>query len=359
MSTERRTHAPVTLRVPNDYTDADRLDVFVADRLPRFSRSKVQESIKEGTVTVNGQRAKKSSPVEPGDIVECRIVKPPPLGAEPEAIPLDVTYEDDDLIVVNKPAGMVVHPSYGHPSGTLVNALLHHVRSGPIRVDDLDEDDELDDEEVGLSTTNALPERSGSPVVRPGIVHRLDKDTSGLLVVAKHDVAHRRLAAQFAAHTTYRRYRALVWGHPEPAAGHVEGAIGRDPRHRKRMAVVEQGGKDAVTHYETVERLADVALLHFNLETGRTHQIRVHAQYLGHPVLGDATYGGQRIRSGGSTKSRRAFYRNLFDVMPRQALHAYALGFEHPSTGEHMRFTADVPHDMQHVVDRLRTARFG
>ncbi len=349
----RRTHDPMTLHVPAEYAGADRVDAYVAQHLPRFSRTKVQESIAAGTVTVNGQAVKKSRPVEAGDVIECRIVRPPPLGAEPEAIPLDVVYEDGDLLVVNKAAGMVVHPAAGHPSGTLVNALLHHVRSEPILVDDLDEDEELDDDDVGLSTMNALPQRAGNPVVRPGIVHRLDKDTSGLLVVAKHDIAHRRLAEQFAAHTTHRRYRALVWGHPQPPAGAIEGAIGRDPRHRKRMAVVP-GGKPAMTHYETAERLPNAALLSFRLETGRTHQIRVHARHVGHPVLGDPVYGGQRIRSGPNTKSRRAFFRNLFEAMPRQALHACALGFVHPSTGEHVRFTADLPADMQHVLARLR-----
>ncbi len=351
---ELRTGAPIRLEVPADYDGGERLDKYLARRLEEPSRAKVQRSIKAGAVTVNGADVKKSYPVEAGDEIVCRLVRRPPLGAEPEPIPLDITYEDDALLVVNKPAGMVVHPAYGHRSGTLVNALLHHVRSGPIRVED-EEDEALDEDEVGLSVVGAVPGQAGNPVVRPGIVHRLDKDTSGLLVVAKSDYAHRKLARQFKERTTRRRYLALVWGRPGPPAGRIEGAVGRDPRDRKKMAVVPEGrGKHAVTHYKTAEALAHTALLRLRLETGRTHQIRVHAQHIGHPVLGDPDYGGQRIRYGPNTRSRRAFFRNLFARMPRQALHAAALGFTHPTTGEALDFTAELPDDMQHALDRLR-----
>ncbi len=354
MTDALRTGDPVTIRVPPDYDGGDRLDAYIAERVAA-SRTKVQKSIRAGTATVNGKPEKKSYPVEPGDEIVVRLVKPPPIGAEPEAIPLDIAYEDDHLIVVNKPAGMVVHPAYGHRSGTLVNALLHHVQSEAIEVEDLDDEDDLDDDAVGLSTMNAVPAREGDPAVRPGIVHRLDKDTSGLLVVAKTDAAHRKLAAQFAAHTTRRRYLALVWGVPQPPKGMIQGAIGRDARDRKKMAVVpEDKGKSATTHYETAEAFAHTALLAFRLETGRTHQIRVHARHIGHPVLGDPQYGGQRVQSGPSTKSRRAFFANLFEEMPRQALHAQTLGFAHPATGEAVRFEAPPPEDMQHVLRRLR-----
>ena len=341
--------------VPVDYAADDRVDVYVTDRLPKASRTKVQRSIKAGDVMVNGAPTKKSYPVEPGDVISVTLTPPPPIGAEPEDLPLDVVYEDADLLVVNKAAGMVVHPAYGHRSGTLVNALLYHVGGAAIEIEGAPEDEVLDDDEVGLSMAGALPARAGDPAVRPGIVHRLDKDTSGLLVVAKHDVAHRRLAAQFAERTTRRQYLALVWGVPQPPSGTVEGNIGRDPRNRKRMAVVPAGqGKEAATHYELLDRHAHTALLGFRLETGRTHQIRVHAQHLGHPVLGDLTYGGQTIRNGPNTKSRRAFFENLFLAMPRQALHAHTLGFAHPATGEAMDFTAPLPADMQHVLTRLR-----
>jgi RluA family pseudouridine synthase len=272
--------------------------------------------------------------------------------AVPQPIPLNIVYEDDALLVVNKPADMVVHPAHGHRKGTLVNALLHHVEGQSVD----HEDENLDADELGLSMVNALPERPDNPSIRPGIVHRLDKDTSGVLVVAKTDVAHRRLAQQFKEHTTHRRYLAIVWGHPEPPLGTIEGTIGRDPHNRKRMAVVPDAkGKHAVTHYEVIERHAHTALVQFQLETGRTHQIRVHASDIHHPLLGDPTYGGQAVRYGHQGGKRRRFFEHLFERMPRQALHAHELGFTHPLTGETMQFTVDLPDDMQHVLDRLRT----
>ena len=341
----------ITVQVPDDYADEERLDKYLTRFFPQASRTKVQRSIRKGQALVNGEDIKKSYAVQGGDMIVCRLVQPPPIEAEPQSIPLNIVFEDDVLLVVNKPADMVVHPAHGHRKGTLVNALLHHVDGQTVAR----EDDDLDAEALGLSMVNALPERPGNPSIRPGIVHRLDKDTSGLLVVAKTDVAHRRLAQQFKEHTTYRRYLAIVWGHPEPPSGTIKGAIGRDPHNRKRMAVVpDEKGKAATTHYEVVEWHAHTALVQFQLETGRTHQIRVHASDIHHPLLGDPTYGGQAVRYGSQGGKRRRFFEHLFERMPRQALHAAELGFIHPMTNESMRFTADLPDDMQHVLDRLR-----
>ena len=349
------------LTVPPGYRKGERLDVYLARVLPDASRAKVQRSIKEGHVRVDGAaQTKASHSVQAGETIACTLLRPPPMEAVPEPIPLDIAYEDDSLLVVNKAAGMVVHPAYGHTSGTLVNALLYHVGGAALRFDNGDEEDEdegEDETDVRLSTVNARPASAGDPSIRPGIVHRLDKDTSGLMVVAKDDVTHAHVARQFFERTIDRRYLALVWGVPEPPVGRIEGALGRDPRDRKRMAVVPpERGKHAVTHYETAEPLAHAALLRFRLETGRTHQIRVHAQHIGHPVLGDPTYGGQTVRYGPTTGKRRAFFHNLFAVMPRQALHAYTLGFTHPRTGAVLHFTATLPDDMQHVLEQLRKA---
>jgi 23S rRNA pseudouridine1911/1915/1917 synthase len=344
----------VTFDVPAGYQAEQRLDIYLADKLANASRSKVQRGIKAGTVTVNGEvQTKVSTPVVAGDHIVCRIPKPPPIEARPEPIPLDIVYEDDVLLVVNKPADMVVHPAYKNRTGTLVNALLHHVGGGTLSFEE--EEEEPEEEDVGLSTATAAPRFEGDVTVRPGIVHRLDKDTTGLMVVAKTDAAHAHLAQQFMDRTIQRRYLALVWGVPGPPEGTVETRLGRDARDRRRMAVVGEGrGKHAVTHYETVEPMQYTALVRFRLETGRTHQIRVHARHLGHPVLGDPTYDGTNIRYGPDTKARRAFFRNLFDAMPRQALHAATLGFVHPTTGEDVHLEAPLPGDMQHVLDRLR-----
>ncbi|QXD16101.1 RluA family pseudouridine synthase [Rhodocaloribacter litoris] len=346
----------LTFEVPPGYREGERLDVYLTRSIQNATRAKVQRGIREGRVTVNGRVATKASyTVQAGDVVVCRVLRPPPLVIVPEPIPLDVVYEDDDLLVVNKPAGMVVHPAYGHRTGTLVHALLHHVGGRALAVEDLEDEEETDDEAVGLSLVGAAPAGPGDPALRPGIVHRLDKDTSGLMVVAKHDAAHVHLARQFERRTIRRRYLALVWGHPDPPEGRIETHLGRDPRDRKRMAVVRPGhGKTAITNYRTLEHMAHTALVEFRLETGRTHQIRVHARHLGHPILGDPVYGGRQIRHGPDTGRRRAFFANLFTRMPRQALHAGTLGFTHPRTGAALDFTAPLPGDMQHVLDRLR-----
>lgn len=340
--------------VPDVETGKPRIDKYLTRFFPESSRSKIQRSIKKGHVRLNGADAQKSDPVEPGDQIAFRLVRKPPMKAEPEPIPLDVVYEDKDLLVVNKPAGMVVHPAPGHRSGTLVHALLHHVDGETVAAGE--KADAATEEDVGLSMTNALPEAPDHPVVRPGIVHRLDKGTSGLLVVAKRDRAHRRLAQQFKAHTVRRQYRALVWGHLDPPGGTIEGAIGRDPHNRKRMAVVsEEEGKWAVTHYQTVERHGHTSVVKFQLETGRTHQIRVHTSDRERPVLGDPKYGGQAVRYGPQTQSRRSFFRRIFETMPHPALHASRLGFTHPTTGETLDFEVRPPTEWQHVLHRLRT----
>ncbi len=339
----------LTLNVPPGQHADTRLDQYLTRFLPNATRTKVQRGIKEGRVTVNGRILKKPAYiVQPGDELICRMMRPPPIEARPEAIPLDIRYEDDHLIVLNKPAGMVVHPAYGNRTGTLVNALLHHVGAGPLHLDD-------DPKDLGLSTVQAVPRYEGDPTIRPGLVHRLDKDTTGLMVVAKTNAAHVHLSRQFYHRTIHRRYQAVVWGHPDPAEGRIETQLGRNPRDRKRMAVVPKGkGKHAVTHYRTLERLHHAARVEFRLETGRTHQIRVHAQHLGHPIFGDPTYGGQVIRYGLVSGRRKAMYANLFKVLPRQALHAYTLGFRHPESGEVLDFEAELPADMQMVLDRLR-----
>ena len=349
----RREENVVEVVVPETETGGPRIDKYLTRFYPEASRTKIQRAIKKGHLKVNGADVKKSYGVEPGDEIVFRLIRKPPMQAEPEAIPLDVVHEDDDLLVVNKPAGMVVHPAPGHRSGTLVHALLHHVDGGEVAADD--ERDEVSEDEVGLSLVNALPQSPDHPVVRPGIVHRLDKGTSGLLVVAKRGRAHQPLAEQFKAHTVDRRYRAIVWGHFAPSDGTIEGAIGRDPHHRQRMAVVPgDEGKWARTHYETVETHAHTSVVEFELETGRTHQIRVHARAQGHPLLGDPKYGGQRVRYGTQSGKRRAFYDQLFGTLPHPALHAYRIGFDHPTTEERLRFEADPPPAWRRVLRELR-----
>ncbi len=367
---EERVQTEIVLEVPGGYTDGGRLDVYITGFVLNATRSKVQRAVKEGHVRVNGRvESKPSYSVTAGDVITCTVWKQPPIRVEPEAIPLDIVHEDSRLIVVNKAAGMVVHPAYGHRSGTLVNALLHHVGSPGLDASESDRgadareeeggiDDDGDgdtDTPFGLSTLNrAADEERGH--IRPGIVHRLDKDTSGLMVVAKDDAAHVFLARQFEVRTIHRTYEAILWGHL-PESGEIDAPIGRSPRDRKKMAVVKKGGKEARTHYKTLRRWEHLTLVEFRLETGRTHQIRVHAAHLGHPVLGDTTYGGDEIKHGPDTRNRRAFFRNLFEVLARQALHARELEFVHPDTGELVRYTAATPPDMMHAIERLEKDR--
>jgi len=285
-----------------------RLDRYLAEAIPELSRTMAQRLIRKGLVTVNGQTKKASHRVEKGELIVVHIPPPEPLALEPEPIPLDIVYEDADILVVNKPAGMVVHPAAGHRSGTLVNALLAH-----------------------------CPDvASTGEVFRPGIVHRLDKDTSGLIIVAKNERARLELQRQFKAHQVEKRYLALVEGRLEPPQGVVKASIGRDPRHRKRMAVVE-GGREAITEYRVIEYLPQHTLVEIRPRTGRTHQIRVHMAWLGHPVAGDPVYGHRRGLP-----------------LPRQFLHAYALEIRLPSTGKPRRFQAPLPPELQAVLDELR-----
>ncbi|AEF94112.1 pseudouridine synthase, RluA family [Desulfotomaculum nigrificans CO-1-SRB] len=289
-----------------------RLDVFLSGQCHDLSRSYIQRLIEEGQVTVNDLPTKANYKLRVGDRVAVEVPPAEELQVVPEPIPLDIYYEDNDVIVVNKPRGMVVHPAEGNTSGTLVNALLYHCRD--------------------LSGING--------VLRPGIVHRLDKDTSGLIMVAKNDLAHNSLAQQLKDRTVTRRYRALVHNNIREEVGTVNAPIGRDPRDRQRMAVVERNSKPAVTHYRVLERFGQYTLVECRLETGRTHQIRVHMAYIGHPVVGDPKYG--------PTKPH-------FDL-DGQLLHAGVLGFKHPTTGQYLEFTAPLPDIFEQVLHKLKSS---
>ena len=308
-----------------------RLDKFLLNRLANASRTKIQDAIRAEAVLVNGRPTKPNYRVRPGDTITITLPEPPRTGKVlPQAMDLDIRYEDADLLLVNKPAGLVVHPAYGNWEGTLVNGLAYHLENLPTG-------------------------RNGD--IRPGLVHRIDKDTSGLLVVGKTEWAMTHLSQQFFHHTIERSYLALAWGEFADDAGTVRGHIGRSLRDRKVQAVYPAGdhGKPAVTHYRVLRRYGPVTLLECRLETGRTHQIRAHLQHLGHPLFSDATYGGDRIRAGQATGSYRVFVENCFALMPRQALHARSLGFVHPSTGERLHFEAELPADFTAVLAKWET----
>ena len=308
-----------------------RIDKFLIDRMTHTSRNRIQLAADAGCVRVDGEPVRSNYKVKPGDLITIVMAQPRhEFNIIPEDIPLDIVYEDSELLVVNKPAGLVVHPGHGNYSGTLVNALAYHLRDLP-----------------GYDPNDP----------RLGLVHRIDKDTSGLLVVAKNADSKTFLSRQFFAKTTQRRYRTLVWGIPKEEEGRIEGNIGRDLHDRLRMAVYPPGseeGKWAITHYRVVERLGYVSLLECRLETGRTHQIRAHMSHIGHPVFNDARYGGDRILKGRPDGYYRQFVLNAFDACPRQALHAETLGFVHPTTGRELFFTAPLPADMQHLLDLWR-----
>lgn len=305
-----------------------RIDRFLTDRVENVTRNKVQQAIEEGKVRVNGVPVKSNYKVKPGDVIEVvSFEEPRSLEVLPEDIPLNIVYEDDDLIILNKQAGFVVHPGHGNYTGTLVNALAHHMGSTP---------------------------ESGN--IRPWLVHRIDKDTTGLMVVAKNELAMNKLAAQFKDHSIERTYNALVWGTFEEPTGTVTGHIGRSPRDRKLFMVYPEGdhGKHAVTHYEVLESFHFVTLVACKLETGRTHQIRVHMKHIGHTLFNDAFYGGDKILKGVVFSKYKKFIENCFELLPRQALHAVSLGFVHPSTGEWMQFNSEFPEDFSSVLEKWR-----
>ncbi len=307
-----------------------RLDKYLSDKLPKFSRNKIQDGVKNGNIQVNDQIVKSNYKVKPNDVVTVTFAEEKEdFKVIPEPVPLNIVYEDDDLLVINKPAGLVVHPGNGNKSGTLVNGLLHHLQNLPVGSNGLD---------------------------RPGIVHRIDKLTSGLMLAAKTEHALNNLAMQFFNRTIDRKYTAFVWGEPEEEIGRIEGNIGRSLKNRKLMNVFPEGdfGKTAITNYEIKEKLGYITVIQCKLETGRTHQIRVHLKHIGHPLFGDPEYGGDRILKGTTFNKYKQFVQNCLNILPRQALHAQSIGFEHPTTKEWMQFSSDLPEDMQLVLDKWR-----
>ncbi|NEM99581.1 RluA family pseudouridine synthase [Pontibacter burrus] len=305
-----------------------RIDKFLMDRLANVTRNKLQEAIRAESVQVNDKPVKVSYKVKPLDVITITLAEPPrDTNIVPENIPLDIVYEDDELLLVNKPAGMVVHPAYNNWTGTLVNALTYHMQNLPTG-------------------------RNGEG--RPGLVHRIDKDTSGLLVIAKTEYSMAFLAKQFYDHTIERTYYALVWGIPKSDSGTIVGHVGRSAKDRKVMTVYPDGsyGKHAVTHYKVLRKFKHVSLVQCNLETGRTHQIRAHMKFIGHPLFSDTTYGGDKILYGTPNGSYKAFVDNALKLMPRQALHAKSLGFIHPITKQQLQFNSELPEDFTAVLEK-------
>ncbi len=298
-----------------------RIDVFLANRDPSFSRSALQRLIGEERILINGQPVRPSQKIRPGDRIRLEVPRPEPLDLTPEAIPIAILYEDADLLVLNKQAGLVVHPAPGNWSGTLVNALLHH-----------------------FATSGVTPSHIGGKE-RPGLVHRLDKETSGVMVIAKTDHAHRALAAQFKSHTITRVYEALIWRVPKKGHGLIELAIGRDTKERKKFSAHTTNPKASATDYQVEERYGKIAArVRLEPRTGRTHQLRVHLTSLDHPILGDKTYGGAKVMT-------------VADIpIPRVMLHARTLGFTHPTSGEYQQFDEPFPPDMEQVQELLRAA---
>ena len=305
-----------------------RIDKYLMHMLPNSTRNKIQTAATNGNIYVNDIPVKSNYKVKPFDVVRILLSHPPfENRVDPENIPINIVYEDDALLLINKEPGMVVHPGHGNYTGTLVNALAYHFES--------------------------LPMNSSE---RPGLVHRIDKDTSGLLVIAKTEVAMTHLAKQFEAKTTEREYIALVWGNVKEDQGTIEGNIARHVKDRMQMAVFAdpEVGKPAITHYKVLERFGYVTLISCQLETGRTHQIRVHLKHIGHTLFNDERYGGHLILKGTTFTKYKQFIDNCFKTLPRQALHAKTLGFVHPTTGEMMRFDTELPQDMQDVIEKWR-----
>ena len=320
-----------TLIVPQILTK-QRIDKYIAGFIENASRTKVQKAINLGYVTVNGELVKSNYLVKPEDEIEIELEYPDKQDVLPEDIPLDIVFEDEYLLIINKVAGMVVHPAYKNYSGTLVNAVMYYA----------------------LKKNDTLSSLNGFE--RAGIVHRLDKDTSGLIVVAKDEVTHRKLSEQFFHHTIKREYNAIVWGKLKKKKGEISNKLGRDKRDRKKVAVLKDDdalGKTAITNYEVLTEYDFLSLIKLNLKTGRTHQIRVHLADLGHPVFGDETYGGREPHSVNLTSNKKAHIRNLLEIMPRQALHARLLGFIHPQTKKEHLFESDLPADMKNIILKL------
>lgn len=308
-----------------------RIDKFLSDRLENTSRTRIQNAADAGCILVNNNTVRSNYKIKPGDIVQVVLPTPPrEIELIPENIPLNIVYEDDDVLVVNKEPGMVVHPGYGNYTGTLVNALMWHFRDLPL-----------------FSTGES----------RPGLVHRIDKNTSGILVIAKNEFALYKLSKQFFDRTTDRKYHALVWGTPNPPEGTITGNVGRNIKDRKIMQVFkdENEGKPAITHYRVLEDLGYISLIECKLETGRTHQIRVHLSHMKHPLFNDEEYGGDRILKGTTFTKYQQFIRNCFKILPRQALHAKSLAFDHPVTGKRLFFDSELPDDMKQVIEKWRT----
>jgi 23S rRNA pseudouridine1911/1915/1917 synthase len=307
-----------------------RIDKFITDRLENTSRTRIQNAANAGCILVNNIPVKPNYKIKPGDLVQIVLPSPPrEVELIPEDIPINIVYEDDDLVVVNKEPGMVVHPGYGNYTGTLVNALMWHFRDLPL---------------------------FSSGEQRPGLVHRIDKNTSGILVVAKNELALMKLSKQFYDRTSDRKYTAIVWGTPDPPEGTVTGHVGRNIKDRKIMQVFPDGddGRPAVTHYRVIEDFGYISVIECKLETGRTHQIRVHMSHIKHPLFNDEEYGGDRILKGTTFAKYQQFIRNCFRILPRQALHARSLAFDHPTTGKRMHFDSELPADMQEVIERMR-----
>ncbi|NLJ43038.1 MAG: RluA family pseudouridine synthase [Bacteroidales bacterium] len=307
-----------------------RIDKYLSSRIENVSRTRIQDAANAGNILVNNKTVRPNYRVKPGDVVQIVLPDPPrEIELIPEDIKINIVYEDDDVIVVNKEPGMVVHPAYGNYTGTLVNALMWHFRDLP------------------LFQTGEL---------RPGLVHRIDKNTSGILVVAKNELALNRLSKQFYDRTTDRKYIALVWGVPDPAEGTITGHVGRNLKDRKIMQVFPDGsqGRNAVTHYRVIEDFGYVSVVECKLETGRTHQIRVHFSFIKHPLFNDEEYGGDKILKGTTFAKYQQFVRNCFKILPRQALHAKSLAFDHPVTGKRLSFDSELPDDMKQAIEKWR-----
>ncbi len=308
-----------------------RIDKFLMNRIENATRTKIQHAAEAGNIWVNNKPVKSNYKVKGNDVISI-LLPHPPRDKEliPQDIPINIVYEDEDLVIVNKEAGLVVHPGYGNYSGTLVNALMFKFKDLPLF-------------------------KSGQ--MRPGLVHRIDKNTSGIIVLAKNEIALAKLAKQFFDRTTKRTYHALVWGDIKEETGTITGNIDRNIKDRKKMDVFPDGsqGKHAVTHYKVLERFGYVTLVECKLETGRTHQIRVHFEHIGHPLFNDEVYGGDKILKGTTFAKYKQFIQNCFEIMPRHGLHAKSLGFIHPSTGKEMFFDSEIAPDMQALIERWKT----